>query len=493
MLSNDVEVGIARLQTWRNNPCAFVEDNWPEVELDAWQREALEYSSTPGVKRLCMLSSAGTGKSAVLSWLGLQRLSCYASPTSLPKGFCVAVDRENLKLNLWAELGKWHDKSPFLKRQFGKTADRIFAYEDESDSWFLAARGFAKKATGEEQAASLSGLHSDYAFVLIDESATIDMAVADRAEQAMSTAVDGLIATAGNPLSRTGMLYECGIRRRDTWYVIEITSDPDSPRRCSRVGKEWAQQQIDTRDLGREDPWVKVYILGQFPEHALMTLLTREQVEEAMERNPKEEDYKYEGKAMGIDVARQGLDASVIFPRQGRLVLPPIVMRGLDGLQGAAATARKWTEWNADAAFIDNSGGFGASWIDQLHVLGYSPVPVEFAGKPQDKRFFNKRAEMYWRCAEWVKSGGALPYDRELIAELSEPTYTFKGDRILIEDKDQIRSRLKGRSPDKADALALTFAYDVAPKRDLMAQDGLYHHMFEQKIQLAKMEQEPEW
>ena len=133
-MNPDVEVGVERLLTWRKNPRAFVEDNWPDVTLDPWQIEGLEYAGQPGIKRLCMLSNAGSGKSAELSWLGLHRLACYGSATSVPKGFCVSVDRENLRLNLWAEIGKWHDKSDYLKRAFGKTTDKIFCLEDKSDS-----------------------------------------------------------------------------------------------------------------------------------------------------------------------------------------------------------------------------------------------------------------------------------------------------------------------------------------------------------------------
>ena len=64
--------------------------------------------------------------------------------------------------------------------------------------------------------------------------------------------------------------------------------------------------------------------------------------------------------------------------------------------------------------------------------------------------------------AEWIKKGGALPNIPELVSELTTPTYTFIGGKFQIEDKDQIKDRI-GRSPDLADALALTFAIADAP------------------------------
>ena len=59
-----------------------------------------------------------------------------------------------------------------------------------------------------------------------------------------------------------------------------------------------------------------------------------------------------------------------------------------------------------------------------------------------------------------MKAGGCLPNDPDLAAELTAHTYVFRGDKLWVEEKEQVRDKL-GRSPDGADACALTFAYDV--------------------------------
>jgi hypothetical protein len=64
--------------------------------------------------------------------------------------------------------------------------------------------------------------------------------------------------------------------------------------------------------------------------------------------------------------------------------------------------------------------------------------------------------------AEWVKRGGALPNDPELAKELTTPTYTHQNGKLRLEEKEQIKKRL-GFSPDKGDALALTFALPDMP------------------------------
>jgi hypothetical protein len=91
---------------------------------------------------------------------------------------------------------------------------------------------------------------------------------------------------------------------------------------------------------------------------------------------------------------------------------------------------------------------------------------VHFAGRPNDPRYDNKRTEMYFEAVEWIRRGGALPanHSAELIAALSQTTYSFRGDRLLLEPKEQVKQRL-GYSPDDADAFALTFAQPVAGRR----------------------------
>jgi hypothetical protein len=59
---------------------------------------------------------------------------------------------------------------------------------------------------------------------------------------------------------------------------------------------------------------------------------------------------------------------------------------------------------------------------------------------------------------------GAPDLRRGAVADLSflsQTTYSFRGDRLLLEPKEQVKSRL-GYSPDDADAFVLTFAQPVA-------------------------------
>ena len=172
-------------------------------------------------------------------------------------------------------------------------------------------------------------------------------------------------------------------------------------------------------------------------------------------------DYNFAPTILGVDVARMGDDASVICCRQGLFVAPLQVHRNLDSIQGASIVARYDDKVRADAVHVDGTGGYGAGWIDAYRAMHRKCRDVQFASKADNPKFYNKRTEMYWELAEWVKAGGCLPDDGELIAELVCHTISYKGDKLLLCSKDDVKEKI-GRSPDKADSLALTFAYPVS-------------------------------
>lgn len=202
-------------------------------------------------------------------------------------------------------------------------------------------------------------------------------------------------------------------------------------------------------------------------------LISIDTVRAAACRQYREHDYAASPRILGVDVARFGSDASVIFKRQGVVSWPPTVIRKLDNMALADQVAIQIREWQPDAVFIDIGNGSGV--VDRLRQLRFDVTEVAFAGASSDPHYANKRMEMWAEMAKWLQDGGAIPPDTMLQADLSAPTYgytTGKGLKIL-ESKDKIKERI-GRSPDLADALALTFAAPVAPKLDQRLERQLY-------------------
>lgn len=430
-------------------------------EPDAWQVEALRAFADPSKRRVSMQACAGPGKSAVLSWMGWNFLLCYADVGKHPNAFAVSITADNLSTGLWKELGVWYNRSEdVLQRCFDMTTERITSREHPR-TWWLAARSYPKTADPETQGRTLSGLHAPFILYLLDEAGDMHPALVRTAEQGLGNCEWGKIAQSGNTTSQTGCLYLAASTQRHLWHVIAITADPDDPKRTPRVSIDWAKEQIAL--YGRENPWVMAYILGQFPSGGINQLLSVEEVTAAMGKHLNEEQYSHAQRRVGVDVARFGDDRSVIFPRQGLASFTPIVMRGMRTTDIAARVIVQKKDWHWEMALVDDTGHWGHGVIDNLIAMGAPATPVQFHSRQTyDPRYFNRRAEMWMEMAEWVKRGGALPNAPELVAELTAPTYGFREGKLVLEDKDHVKARI-GRSPDLADALALTFAVPDLP------------------------------
>lgn len=458
-----------KIEAWRCDPLLFVREVF-HAEPDAWQADVLQLLGRPGRKRIAMKACAGPGKTAVLAWAGWHRLLCFASPNEHPKGIAVSITADNLRDNLWAEMARWRNESQLLIEAFEWTGTRIVA-KDHPETWFLAAKGWSKTADLETIGRTLAGLHSRYPFYLIDESGDIPPNMLRSAEQGLTSCEDGLVITAGNTTSQTGLLYEVstllrGEGQEGKYEVISITADPDDPKRTPRVDIQWARQQIAT--YGRDNPWVMAYILGQFPPGSINALLSVEEVEAAMNRSPKPGSYEWAEKRIGVDVARYGDDRTILFPRQGLAAFMPVTMRHARGSAVSVDIANRvmgmMNELDAEQAFFDDTVGWAHGAVDVLRAAGRSPYAIQFDKPSANPRYLNMRAQMWMEMAEWIKGAGCLPHIPEMIAELATPTYFFSNGKFQIEPKDAVKKRLR-RSPDLADGLALTFTLPDAPAR----------------------------
>ena len=182
-----------------------------------------------------------------------------------------------------------------------------------------------------------------------------------------------------------------------------------------------------------------------------------------MKRCPRENDYDWAQKRLGIDAARFGDDPWVIFPRQGCAAFNPIEMRNPKTEDVVGRILAKKYEWGSEIEFMDGTGGYGGGAVDGLRVAkARNVIEVQYAGKALNPRYLNKRTEMLWECVEWIKHGGALPPINQLARELTTPVYWHEGGKLRIEEKEQIKKRL-GFSPNYFDALACTFAIPDAP------------------------------
>ena len=456
-----VEAAARKLLSWKRDPVTMSVDEFGYTP-DNWQVEALRAFPDQTQQRLALQACVGPGKTFVEAVCGWNFISCYSDGVEFPNGACVSITGENLRANLWKEMAMLRDRSPFLRAAFEMTSERIFERQHPK-TWFLEARSFSKSANADAQGRTLSGLHSPYICYFLDEVGDMAPSVLRAAEQGLSNCRWGKIVAAGNASSHLGILYEIVKNQPHLWRIIRVTGDPDDPNRSTRISATWAGQMIEK--YGRDNPWVMYAILGLFPPTSVNALLGPDEVAAAMGRHVTQDQYEFVQKRIGIDVARFGDDKTVLFPRQGLASYAPVEMRNArtEAIAGRLIAGKQ--KWDSEAEFIDDTGGYGAGVIDACRLGGVQLLPINFSSKADDPRYFNKRAEMHWRKAEWVKGGGCLPNIPELAREMCAVTYYYDKGKLRITEKDQIKAELQGHSPDLDDALALTFALVDLPSK----------------------------
>lgn len=193
-------------------------------------------------------------------------------------------------------------------------------------------------------------------------------------------------------------------------------------------------------------------------------LITIDLVSKAASKKLLPRDVEGAPRVIGVDVARFGDDRSSICKREGLYCHDIDTVEKLDNMTVAGIVARQIDEFKPDAVFVDAGRGEGV--IDRLRQLGYDVIETNFGHRAiEDKRYANKRSEMWDKVRAWIEAGGAIPNDSALKSDLSAPTYSFDAaGRMVLERKEHIKERGL-RSPDLADALALTFAAPVRPKQ----------------------------
>lgn len=454
-LSESDAKAASKIALWRREPIRFVVEEL-HAQPDPMQVEVLE--AFPHSRRIAMKACKGPGKTTTLSWLAWNFLATRPHPRIA----ATSISGDNLEDGLWAEMAKWQSRSEFLKAAFEWTKTRISA-RDHPEDWWMSARTWSRQADPQQQADTLAGLHADYLLFLLDESGGIPDAVIAAAEASLATGIETKLVQAGNPTQLSGALYRACTAERRLWHVIEVTGDPENPKRSTRISLEWAREQIEK--YGRDNPWVQVNVFGNFPSTAIDALLGPDEVSAAMKREIAQDVIEFSPRIIGVDVARMGDDACVIARRQGLKIFPTVKHRGVKTHQLAAHVAQTFEDFDADAVFVDDTGGYGAGLVDNLELAGVPVIPINFSSRAIDHSHYgNIRAEMHFKAAEFVKKGGALPNQPEVAAQAAAPKMWFKGGKFWIEEKDQIKVTL-GYSPDDWDAIVLTFAQPVRRKK----------------------------
>lgn len=367
-----------------------------------------------------------------------------------------------------AALSNRHDspRYAYIAPQFNQAKDVAWTYLkhyalkvpgnkiNESETYVEFPNGARIRVYGADNPDRLRGIYLDG--VVMDEVADMKPEVWDEVVLPTLTDRQGWALFIGTPkgVNRFSELYDKAVGPHWFRALFDVTSTGALP-----------ESEITVARQTMPDSAFRQEYLCDFAAANENTLIPLPLALEAKGRHLPVDSYQSAPVVLGVDVARYGDDRTVILRRQGLAAFEPVVLSGQDAMTVATRVALVKQQFNADAVMIDGTGGYGAGVIDRLRQLGHAVLEVQFAGKPMDSRFGNKRVEMWWAVKEWLQAGGALPPNADLVRELSAPTYSMDNARglLMLEPKDKIKERI-GVSPDLADALALTFAYPVAPR-----------------------------
>lgn len=434
------------LQRYRSDPVAFVE-HVLKVKPQPWQAEMMRAVAS-GERKISIRSGHGVGKSTAASWVMLWYLI-----TRYPVKIVVtAPTSAQLFDALFAELKRWINELPYaLKEILDLKSDRVSHKAAPSEA-FISCR-----TSRAETPEALQGVHAENVLLICDEASGIPEAVFEAAAGSMSGSHACTILL-GNPTRSSGFFFDTHHRQAGEWWTRKVSCvDSDL------VSAEYVEE-MKVR-YGEESNAYRVRVLGDFPARDDDTAIPLELVESAQTREVQVTPD--EPIIWGLDVARFGSASSVLCKRQGRQILAMQTWRGLDLMQLTGAVVAEFESCQPrqePSTICVDSIGVGGGVCDRLRELGLPAIGVNTSESPALRvTYLNLRAELWFKLKAWLEARDvSLPKDDHLLAELVAVKYKFTSSgKLQIESKDEMRKRGLS-SPDRADAVCLTFAVEAA-------------------------------
>nr|UWG00430.1 MAG: Terminase [Bacteriophage sp.] len=398
-------------------------------------------------------SGHGIGKSALISWLIHFAISTHENT----RGVVTANTEGQLRTKTWPELSKWHNMF-IAKDLFTYTATAIFSSDkDYEKTWRIDAIPWSKNSPE-----SFAGLHNqgNRILVLFDEASAIDDVIWEVTEGALTDANTEIIWCAfGNPTRNSGRFRECFRKYRKFWNTYQIDSRTVKISNKAKIN-EWLEA------YGEDSDFFKVRVRGVFPSASDLQFISTEIADKAQKQVYKPGQFEHLPVIIGVDPAWTGSDSLEIVMRQGYYMKSlASIPKNDDDWRMAQLIAQFEDEYKADAVFIDMGYGTGIYSIGKQ--LGRKWRLIEFGGKSNDPVYLNMRAYMWGQMKEWLREGGSIPpNDQALYDDIVGPEAIIdKNGHIQLESKKDMKDRGLP-SPNKGDALALTFAARVVKKSE---------------------------
>lgn len=407
---------------------------------------------------MSIMSSNGNGKDFLASIITWHFMALFRDA----RGMATANTGHQLANVFWSEVAnvrnlalKADPKDPESKSdlhtnfemQTGKLFANLPEKNDRGKRHFMELVTINTKATPDEQGESLSGRHADHMVIVIDEWSGIPDAVFKPLDRTLTGKLN-IVFGIFNPTRNTGYAIDTHGKLKEQWLCIHwdaFDSDNVPREQIERIAK-----------FGTDSPAYRIGILGMPPLADSNSLIPHEVILDAVDR--EFDISEFDPVMCGVDAGGGG-DRSVVCVRQGPMVKAFFEKRTSDPDDLADWSAGILLKEEADVAFVDN---IGLGWYlpKALATRGIDSRPADARSTrvlDEPEKFINKRAEMYWTLKMAFENKAiSIPNDVDLIMELGAIKQENNGNKVKIGDKKDIRKNI-GFSPDKADALAMTY------------------------------------
>lgn len=418
-----------------------------------------------------------------------------------------APPEANLRKLLWGEIGSVLEKHPDVFKQDTVSNLQI----SRSARSFISGVTIPSTGSESQREAKFSGKHAPYLLFIIDEGDAVPDEVYRGIESCMSGGHARLLVMF-NPRHQSGEVHrmerdgranvvhlsafshpnvttgkdvipgavtrETTVRRLNQWCRPLADNEAPSPGSCfelpsfligstarSQSGDEYSPLKAGIYKVN--DPAFSYMVLGEYPAQGSQQLISQVWITKA--RNRWDSYVSQYGEAPrpgetatgGLDVGEYGTDSSVLCFRYPGFVERLISWGGMDTMQTADRAAQEAKRRSVSVVNVDATG-VGSGVAPAMQRQGCLANPVKVASSPTQTtdqgEFKILRDQLLWACREWLRTDpeATLPPDEELIEELLTPTYEIDKGKIRVMSKSTMRELLR-RSPDRADALCLTF------------------------------------
>lgn len=434
------------LRKWAESVEKFVEEAIaPEKGISAQQRLVLQDIDN-GERDISVKSGHGTGKTTVMAWVILW-VGLFKYDAKIP---ITAPTSAQLTRLLLPEVKKWQKKLPTeLKESVEVLSDRIAFSNDNFGIPRTARKG---------ESEGLQGFHATFLLWIVDEASGVSDEVFEVIEGSL-TGENYLRILMANPTRTVGYFYDTHNKNKGLWKTHTFNAEESE-----NVSADSIKRKKVT--YGETSDAYRVRVLGQFPLSNTDALFNVNEIWTSMNLRPEEVD-RTGAFTYACDVARFGKDNSVRTKKRGYDIYDLKEYTNIDTMEYAniiVNDVEKETK-NPDAIFVDTIG-IGAGVMDRLQERGYRSIDANVSmSADEENKYYNKRAEIYFKLKEFMKKGGKIPKDEELAEELQAITYSYSENngKILLVKKAEIKEDI-GRSPDKSDSVALHFFSRIRPK-----------------------------